>query len=43
MSMAPPLTITNARLMLPGEAQPVAGALRCVEGHIAAIGPDVAP
>ena len=43
MSIAPPLTITNARLMLPGAAEPVAGALRCADGHIAAVGPDVAP
>ncbi len=43
MSIAAPLTITNARLMLPGEAQPVSGALRCVDGHIAAVGPQVAP
>ena len=43
MSVAPPLAITNARLMLPGEAQPVAGALRCVDGHISAVGPQVTP
>lgn len=43
MSVAPPLAIINARLMLPGETQPVAGVLRCVDGHIAAVGPQVAP
>ena len=43
MSVAPPLTITNARLMLPGATEPVPGALRCADGHIAAIGADVAP
>lgn len=43
MSVAPPLTIANARLMLPGEAEPVAGALRCAEGLIAAAGPEVEP
>ncbi|MBM3596192.1 MAG: amidohydrolase family protein [Alphaproteobacteria bacterium] len=43
MSIAPPLTITNGRLMLPGEAEPIAGALRCAEGHIAAVGPQVVP
>ena len=43
MSVAPPLTITNARLMLPGVTEPVPGALRCADGHIAAVGADVAP
>lgn len=43
MSTPAPLTITNGRLVLPGETQPVAGALRCVEGHIVALGPQVAP
>ena len=43
MSVTPPLAIINARLMLPGETQPVAGVLRCVDGHIAAVGPQVAP
>jgi dihydroorotase len=42
MSVAPPLTIVNARLLLPGAAEPVTGAVRCVDGHIAAAGPDVA-
>ncbi len=43
MSVAPPLAITNGRLILPGEAVPLAGVLRCVDGHIAAAGPQVAP
>lgn len=43
MSVAPPLAIVNARLVLPGEVQPLAGALRCADGHIAAAGPQVAP
>jgi dihydroorotase len=43
MSMAPPLTITNARLLLPGASEPVAGALRCSEGHISAAGTSVSP
>lgn len=37
MSIAAPLTITNAILVLPG-GEPVAGAIRCENGHIAAIG-----
>jgi len=40
MSIARPLTITNAMLVLPG-SDPVRGAIRCENGHIAAIG-DVA-
>ncbi len=43
MSVAAPLAIINARLMLPGEAEPVKGAMRCADGHIATVGPDVAP
>lgn len=43
MSIAAPLTIVNARLILPGMAGPVNGALRCEGGLIAAAGPDVAP
>jgi dihydroorotase len=43
MSVAAPLAIVNARLMLPGESHPVAGALRCESGLIAAVGPQVAP
>ncbi|MBV1917911.1 MAG: amidohydrolase family protein, partial [Sphingomonadaceae bacterium] len=43
MSIAAPLTITNGRLMLPGAQEPVAGAIRCEDGHIAALGPDVTP
>jgi len=41
MSVAAPLAIVNARLVLPGESEPVLGALRCVDGHICAVGPDV--
>ncbi|MCX7863706.1 MAG: dihydroorotase [Novosphingobium sp.] len=37
MSVAAPLTIINARLVL-GEGAPVAGAIRCENGHIAAVG-----
>jgi dihydroorotase len=37
MSIAPPLTITNARLVLP-EGEPASGSIRCENGHIAAIG-----
>ncbi|WP_225009466.1 dihydroorotase [Novosphingobium percolationis] len=37
-----PLTITGGRLVLPTGA-PAAGALRCVDGHIVALGPDVTP
>ncbi|MDG2004309.1 MAG: dihydroorotase [Novosphingobium sp.] len=37
MSIAPPLTITNAQLVLP-EGDPVKGSIRCENGHIAAIG-----
>jgi dihydroorotase len=37
MSIAQPLTITNALLVLP-EGEPVAGAIRCENGHIAEIG-----
>jgi dihydroorotase len=43
MSIAAPLALINARLMLPGEPQPVVGALRCADGLIAAVGPDVTP
>lgn len=41
MSIAAPLTITNALLVLP-EGEPVAGSIRCENGHIAAIG-EVSP
>jgi len=41
MSIAQPLTITNALLVLP-EGEPMAGAIRCENGHIAEIG-EVAP
>jgi dihydroorotase len=41
MSMAPPLTITGGRLVLP-TGEPVKGALRCEGGRIVAVG-DVAP
>ena len=37
MSIAPPLTIANARLVLPG-GEVRDGSLRCENGHIAAIG-----
>jgi dihydroorotase len=37
MSIAQPLTITNALLVLP-EGEPLAGAIRCENGHIAEIG-----
>jgi len=37
MSIPPPLTISNALLVLP-ETEPVAGSIRCENGHIAAIG-----
>jgi dihydroorotase len=43
MSIATPLTIINSRLMLPGEAGPVSGAVRCEAGLVAAAGADVAP
>lgn len=42
MSIAAPLTITGGRLVLP-DREPVAGAVRCAEGRIVAIGPDVTP
>lgn len=42
MSVAAPLAIVNAQLVLPGQSEPVPGALRCVDGHICAVGPDVA-
>ena len=41
MSTPAPVTITNGRLVLP-TGEPQAGALRCVEGRIAALG-DVTP
>lgn len=41
MSIAPPLTITGGRIVLP-TGEPVKGALRCEGGRIAAIG-DVTP
>ncbi|MEE4318114.1 dihydroorotase [Erythrobacter dokdonensis] len=41
MKQARPFTITNARVVTP--AGIVAGALRCAEGIIIAVGPDVAP
>lgn len=41
MKQAQPFTITNAQLVTPGGI--VAGGLRCADGLIAAIGPDVAP
>ena len=41
MSTPAPITITNGRLVLP-TGEPQAGALRCVEGRIAALG-DVTP
>ncbi len=41
MSVAPPLTLTNGRLVLP-DGVPTRGALRCADGKIAALG-DVAP
>lgn len=37
-----PLTITGGRLVM-RQGEPVSGALRCVDGRIAAIGPDVVP
>ena len=37
MSIAPPLTITGALLVLP-EGEPAQGSIRCENGHIAAIG-----
>lgn len=40
--IAGPLTITGGRLVLPAGA-PVAGALRCVDGHIVALGAAVVP
>ncbi|MCB2049613.1 MAG: amidohydrolase family protein [Novosphingobium sp.] len=43
MSVAPPLTIINAKLMLPGAAEPVSGVLRCADGHIDAVGAKVGP
>jgi dihydroorotase len=39
MKQARPLTITNAQLVTPGGV--IAGALRCADGLIAAVGPDV--
>lgn len=41
MSIAPPLTITNARLVLPG-IEPSPGSIRSTDGHIVAVG-DVTP
>ncbi len=41
MSTPAPITITNGRLVLP-TGEPQAGALRCVEGRIAALG-DITP
>ena len=41
MKQAQPLTITNAQLVTPGGI--VSGALRCADGLIAAIGPEVIP
>jgi len=41
MSIAAPLTITNALLVLP-EGEPTPGSIRCENGHIAAIG-EVSP
>jgi dihydroorotase len=41
MSTPAPVTLINGRLVLPG-AEPQKGALRCVEGRIAALG-DIAP
>ncbi|MEA3263776.1 MAG: dihydroorotase [Pseudomonadota bacterium] len=41
MSTRAPITITNGRLVLP-TGEPQAGALRCVEGRIAALG-DITP
>jgi dihydroorotase len=41
MKQARPLTITHAQLVTPGGL--VAGALRCAEGLIVGLGPDVAP
>lgn len=41
MSLAAPLTLTNGRLILPGE-EPRRGAIRCEGGRIAALG-DIAP
>ena len=41
MKQAQPFTITNARLVTPGGV--LAGALRCADGLIAALGPDVVP
>jgi len=41
MSRSAPLTLINGRLVLP-QGEPQAGALRCVDGRIAALG-DVAP
>jgi len=43
MSIPAPLTIHNGKLILPGKAEPVSGGIRCEDGHIAAIGPDVTP
>ncbi len=43
MSIPVPLTILNGKLILPGQAEPVPGAVRCEDGHIAAVGPDVQP
>lgn len=42
MSLARPLTITNGLLLLPEEAAPRRGAIRCAGGFIDAVG-DVAP
>lgn len=41
MKQTRPLTITNAQIVTPGGV--IAGALRCADGVIAAIGPDAAP
>ncbi|MEO0057745.1 MAG: hypothetical protein RIT17_1218 [Pseudomonadota bacterium] len=41
MKQAKPLTITNAKIVTPQGI--LAGAVRCVDGMIAAVGPDVAP
>jgi dihydroorotase len=41
MKQAQPLTITNAQIVTPQGI--IAGAVRCVDGMIAAVGPDVTP
>lgn len=43
MSIAAPLAILGGKLALPGEAQPIAGGIRCADGHIVAVGPGVQP